>query len=115
VNGSITCDTGNPKGWNYWGCLDYSGKHQYMCVIITVRSNNVLLPESGYFIDNKNKLYNFIGYNATSPELVFPKLASPLYVMANQEYRVWFGQDLNNLSESNNGGLVCVDVFGLYE
>ncbi|XP_031557900.1 uncharacterized protein LOC116294448 [Actinia tenebrosa] len=114
VRGNITCDVTNANGWNNWGCLGRHGNHMYMSVIITTRSDSIVLPERKYFMHN-DKVYNFPGCNASSPELIFPKLASPLYVMTGQQYRIWFAQDLRDFSETNNGGTNCVDVFGLYE
>lgn len=50
-----------------------------------------------------------------SPEIIYPKLANPLTMVVGLEYRIWFGHDLGDSSEFNNKGMVCVDVFGLYE
>jgi len=114
LNGSITCDTNNEHGWNYWGCVDFKGNHMYMSVIITNATNQPVFPDNPYFI-SAPKTYNIPGYSVFSPDIIFPKLLKPRSMVIGQEYRIWFGQDMANLGENNNGGLVCVDVLGLYE
>jgi hypothetical protein len=48
-------------------------------------------------------------FHARSPELVF-NFTKPMRVTAGQEYRIWYGQDLKDLYETNNEGTACVDV-----
>ena len=46
-----------------------------------------------------------------STELTFNKLPSPLPVLIDQEFQIWYGQDLVDCSESNNSGQMYVDVY----
>jgi hypothetical protein len=86
-----------------------------MSVIITDDTDKVRLPSIDKFITSFIKVYNIEGVTATSPELVYPKLATLFPVVSGQEYRIWFGQDLDNTSESDNAGEVCADVYCLYQ
>jgi len=53
------------------------------------------------------------GYNSFSPEIILPRF-SPYSVSSGQELRLWYGEDLENFTESDNGGWVCSDVYALY-
>lgn len=79
-----------------------------MAVVVTDSADFPLLPRN-------TKTYSIPGYNVHSPEIIYPKLANPLTMVVGLEYRIWFGHDLGDSSEFNNKGMVCVDVFGLYE
>ena len=46
-----------------------------------------------------------------SDELVFSNFDYALYLHPYMELRIWFGKDLENWSEGDNQGRVCVDVF----
>lgn len=85
-----------------------------MSVIITDNTNNVKLPGSDKFAP-LYKIWNSIGMDAKSKELVFPTPTNTLSVVSGEQYRIWFGQDLDNQSDTDNGGKVCVDVYGLYK
>ena len=60
------------------------------------------------------KWYRVPGYKSLSPELVLPFFSSPKLVHSNQELRVWYGEDLANVSDGDNGGRVCADVYALF-
>ena len=61
-----------------------------------------------------NLTYKLDGFNDISPEIVFNTTSDPLRVSLNQEYWIWFAQDMVDCSESNNSGESCVDVYGWY-
>jgi hypothetical protein len=44
-------------------------------------------------------------------ELVFSPLNPPMAVKADQEFRIWFGEDLKDTGEDGNAGTSCTDVF----
>lgn len=58
--------------------------------------------------------YKISGVNDTSPEIIFDTTSEPLRVSHNQQFWIWFGQDIADCSEENNEGESCVDVYGWY-
>ena len=40
--------------------------------------------------------------------------AHPRSVIRGEELRLWYGEDLADYSEADNGGRVCCDVYALY-
>lgn len=53
-------------------------------------------------------------FDSMSSVLVFQRFDDPLYVAPGQQLRVWYGEDLKDVSEDDNGGQTCADVFALY-
>ena len=53
-------------------------------------------------------------YNSLSPELILSVYSHPRWVSSGQELRLWYGEDLVNSSEGDNGGRACCDVYALY-
>ena len=82
-------------------------------VVITTSTNSVLLPPS-QFILTGTKWSKIPGYKSLSPELVLSVFSSPLTVTSGQVLRLWYGEDLVNSSESDNGGTYCCDVFSRF-
>ena len=116
--GYVSCHTAGPTFWSYWGCGDnpWNGLNTQVNVVITDSNNHILLPPS-QFLNTKItslKWYKVPGYNSLSPELVLHFFTSPKWVHPNQELRVWYGENLVNLSEGDNGGTVCADVYALF-
>ena len=116
--GYVSCDTRITSHWSYWGCGDnrWSGINTQVNVVITDSDNHILLPPS-QFLNTKItslKWYRVPGYNSLSPELVLHFFTSPRRVHRKQELRVWYGENLVNLSEGDNGGKVCADVYALF-
>ena len=73
----------------------------------------MIMPESLFLNAHSGKWYELPGYNSFSPEIILPRF-SPYSVSSGQELRLWFGEDLVGQTESDNGGQVCCDVYGLY-
>lgn len=64
---------------------------------------------------NKQTYYSLPGHTPDSPELLFDNFTNPLRVTVGQQFAVWFGEDLDDCGESDNGsGETCVDVYGLF-
>ena len=86
--------------------------------IITNTEGMVILPSAGelkaHFLYNKKQYYSINGTHHTSPELVYRDLPNPLSVSRDQELQIWYGQDWIDLSEENNNGKTCVDVYAWY-
>ncbi|KAL9960073.1 hypothetical protein ACROYT_G033477 [Oculina patagonica] len=108
LHGYVSCNTRGVSNWSYWGC----GKG-HVDVTITTSANHLLLPPSQFDAGSAKKS-QIPGYNSLSPELVLSVFSSPLTVTSGQELRLWFGEDLANSSESDNGGTSCCDVFARF-
>ena len=111
VYGYVTCDTSKAYHWSYWGCHQYPGLKNHVDAVITTSGGSVLLPSS-QFITHKTAKWSLIpGYNSLSPELVLSAFSNPPSVTRGQELRLWYGEDLANTCESDNGGTSCCDVY----
>ena len=49
-----------------------------------------------------------------SQELILSVLSTPNWTCSEQELRLWYGEDIMNLSEEDNGGTVCVNVYAFF-
>ena len=114
--GYVSCHVHRPSYWSYWGCNDNlsRGVNNLVNVVITDSSNHILLPSIEFQVHSDIKWYRVPGYKSLSPELVLPFFSSPKLVHSNQELRVWYGEDLANVSDLDNGGRVCADVYALF-
>jgi len=106
-SGNVTCDKRN---YSFWGC-GKNPSHGTLFVVLTDQNNKILAPE-GLNI-NKGGEYTQAGYTSSSSALVFCTPKKPHCVFANSELHLWYGEDLRGLSESDNGGKTCADVYGL--
>ena len=88
----------------YWGSSDY------LLVYITDSSRNRICPSPSTSI-GEHQEYSLPGITNMDPQLTFPELFPHLSVQAGKEFRVWFGQDLFNSTESNNSGETCLNVW----
>ena len=77
--------------------------------VITDADNEVVFPANFA----SSKAFTVPGFNALmSHVLVFTNYAYPNYFDEGQELRVWYIEDLFNFgSESNNGGIHCINVY----
>jgi hypothetical protein len=108
LSGYVSCHDENNATRSNWGCASTSG---FLNTIITNNTDQKILPQDE-FITNVNSLaYGISGFDPQSAELVFKNFTTPLAVTVGQEYRIWYGQDLKNVSEANNEGTACVDVY----
>ena len=104
----VTCHTGDPKIYSYWGCHPNSTD---LGVILTDQNNEILAPEASAV--RKEGWYTLSGYNSSSSILVFCAPKKPHCVLAGAELRLWCGEDLRGHTESNNGGKTCAVVFAI--
>ena len=119
--GLLVCHSSSTN--SYWGCeVPIYANKTLMTLISYANSRTVLLPrrnstQMGLFdtgICGIDLTYRLDGFNDSSPELIFNTSSVPLEVSSNQEFWIWYGQDLADCSESNNYGWSCVDVYGWY-
>jgi len=100
LHGQVSCNVS--KGWwSNWGC---GGRT--LLVFLTNSTDDIL--EEGDFT------YRIEGYKSTSPKILWKDFTNPILLNSGQELRLWHGTDLVDLSESNNDGKSCTDVFALY-
>ena len=89
-----------------------------MGTYITSSNETRVLPKTEYLKGDAGCLQSFYHLpwaTIDSSELVFDNLSSPLAVTANEEFQVWFGEDLFNCWDHNNGvEKTCASVHGLY-
>ena len=112
-SGSIIC---SPKETaSYWGCKNVKTYgNNGLLTIITNTKEEAVLPAAEHVKADNHYSYHIDGINHTSPELVFPDPPNKVLVSRSQELRIWYGQDLIGLSEHNNNGTTCVDVYAWY-
>ena len=109
-NGYVSCETGTRSNWSYWGCAGLAGQ---VNVVITTSANHIILPAAQYFVHHA-KWSRIPGYNSLSPELVMSFPDRPHQVNSGQELRLWYGEDLVNWAEGDNGGYSCCDVYARF-
>ena len=106
-SGFVSCKLSVDKGSN-WGCiLLYNGQ---ICTHMTDASNVSLVNNLNLGFHG---CYQLPGFDHNSPEIEL-SLSSPIGVRAGQEFRIWYGEDLYNIQDSDNHGKSCVDVYGFY-
>ena len=105
-SGKVTC--GKKYGYSYWGCVPNA---EILNAILTDQNNKILAPKASTV--NSIGAYNLAGYTSSSSVLVFCVPKKPHCVFANSELRLWYGEDLRDHTESDNGGKTCADVYGL--
>ena len=114
--GYVSCDVSVGTNWSFWGCGEnqHQGLNLLVDTVITDDHNVILMPPTQL---EKNvdgiKWYKIPGYNSQSPEIVLSRF-SPTSVYRGKRLRLWYGQDLVNSSEGNNGGKVCCKVYAMY-
>ena len=104
-SGSVSCQK-DDKGTK-WGCNAYNGK---ICTHMTDDSNVSLVNNLNLGVHG---CYQLPGFDHNSPEIEL-SLSSPIGVLAGQEFRIWYAEDLYNNQDDDNHGKSCVDVYGFY-
>jgi len=121
-SGSVTCDRSTmaktPDEFDSkWGCAPnhpYLGKTS-INTLITTATDKIIFPKNHHFThEHGNLWYNMEQFDSQSDVLVFQRFDDPLYVTPGQQLRVWYGEDLKDISEDDNGGQTCADVLALY-
>lgn len=107
--GKVSCLKTRANSYSYWGCW----RNPHLAAILTDQSNNILAPDAS--IVQGNGRYNLPGYSSSSSELVFEKSGKPHVIFANNELRLWYGEDLRGHTEEDNDGETCADVYGLLD
>lgn len=122
TSGHVTCDTSTiaktpDEFHSKWGCAP---SHPYfgntsINTHVTTANDKIVFPKDLHSIhDHSNLWYNMEQFDSMSDLLVFQRFNDPLYVSRGQELRLWYGEDLEDISEDDNAGQTCAEVFGLY-
>ena len=83
--------------------------------VITDSKDQVLMPPTQFetTINNDLRYYKIPGYHSTSPEIILSRF-SATQVFAGNQLRLWYGEDLQNKLEGDNGGKVCCTAYAMY-
>lgn len=113
--GYVSCDVRHTHHWSYWGCgITRSDLRDHVNIVITTTSNTMILPPNQFITGEETKWSKVPGYNSLSPELVLSVLKDPHLLSSGQKLLLKYGEDMVGLSEEDNGGNVCCDVYALY-
>lgn len=124
ASGWVTCGNDNCHSSHsetsyktYWGC---SISHPYvgstpLGTFITTPSRRVLFPREKFIRDKSmTTWYALPGFEPDSPFLVFHDFANPEFFHQGQKLQIRYGEDLKNVSEDDNAGETCVEVYVWY-
>ena len=121
LRGHLNCgfgEFGNTDYLSRWGC-NWPGYTHTMETRIPDSNRKPILPKRQYLKGgwdcNINHYYNLPWANTESDELRFDNFTTPRNVSADQEFQVWFVEDLTGCSEAFNGKQkTCAEVYGLH-
>ena len=115
-SGHVTCHSSNPSYQSKWGCLWNRLIPNQMATLITDKNRNLLLPKSDFLSDYWGcKFYSLPWATTESPQLLFDNFSTPLTVETNQEFQIWYSEDLFKWGYGDNGyEKTGVAVHGLY-
>ena len=111
--GFVSCHAPKNSKWSFWGCGTVRDR---VNVVVTNAADQIILPPNQFILDSlKWSRVTVPYYNAAfAPELVFSVFSHPRRVYKGQQFRLWYGEDLTDQTEHDNGGRVCCDVYALY-
>ena len=113
-SGTVSCHThSSGKHFSYWGCAPSTPTLATLAVILTDQNNQILAPEVSLIKSGGG--YQLTGYTSSSSVVVFCPSKKPRVhcVRAGTELRLWYGEDLKGVTESDNGGKTCADVYAM--
>ena len=107
VRGIVTCDK-NRDISTFWGCNREGSKFAIWLTTAQDR-NGVIFPDNSISVDNY-KFYNLPGEtNANSTSIVIN--SSSYFMQQGEELRIWYSEDLFGITEVDNDGESCVEVW----
>ena len=116
--GYVSCDVRHPQHWSFWGCGQHSSLKQEVDVVITTSDDKqIILPPAEFmkYHHQGGKWARVPGYDSFSKEIVLTPFGKPYPVVAGQQLHLWYGEDLQNYNEGDNGGRVCCDVYAQFQ
>ena len=110
--GYVRCAS-NPAYNSRWGCDRHPRHIKFLLnVVVTDDKNNIIFPAKKYL---KNPgLWYYLPFTDPfhSNALVVTDYDNPVYLPSRAYVKIWYGEDLKSFSSADNGGRVCVDVYG---
>merc|ERR1712048_410676 len=103
-SGSVSCAL---FGDSNWGC---NGNN--IGVLVTGKQNKVIFPGS---VASGKSWYTMAGHTSKSKSLVFKTASKTLSAVNGISMKVWYGEDLYNSTEIDNGGTSCADVYAMFK
>lgn len=98
VSGRVRC---KDDSWSRWGC---KGKYCPKCLkTIVVKNGKLWLPKT---ITAYGR-FGLDGFKMNDDVLIFKKDGK---LDKGEELQVWYGEDFMKFSESDNGGIHCINV-----
>ena len=90
-----------------------------LATVLTYKNKTALLLADYTRNDNacgfRYHTYSLDGIGVNSKELVFNQLSHQLPVFIDQEFQIWYAEDLNDCYEQDNSGETCADVYAWYD
>lgn len=109
-SGKVTCSNGGgSSSMSRWGCNPNSA----IKVFLTDSQNTVIAPQFAQYTGSRRTSYNIPGYDSSSPYLIFFMGRNAYRFHNSAQLRLWYGEDLHDFTEYDNGGRSCADVYGL--
>ena len=102
---------------SYWGCDSTAFGEERLLTVITFQNRSALMLADYKKTQGKSCTYysyKIEGVGVNEPELRFNNLPSPISVSVGQQFQLWYGADLNDCHEGDNGGQTCADVYAWY-
>ena len=115
-SGKVTCRMNDASFWSYWGC---NGNSYYaepnLNTIITDVNNKIVYPKEPTWVYVGSRWYKLHGQNGSMNALTFDSSHKPEFYRSGEEFRIWYGEDVTNTNEGNNGGTHCVNVYARFK
>ena len=107
-SGYLTCDVKYPAFNSRWGCATRRSDWETLNVMTTISN----IWRTKIFPNQKKTQLAVDG--ETADNLVFTNSVDPIYTESGTELHVWFTEDMEDVSEHDNGGRHCVDVYAKF-
>ena len=109
-SGYVSCNTRRGNSRIAWG---YDPNHGHIFTFLTDERNVVVGPCFSQPVSQLRVNYVLPGYHSSSPFLIFFMGRGAYGVHHMAELRLWYGEDLFDYTEFDDGGRSCADVYGL--
>ena len=117
MSGYLNCNIKNRNLNSNWGCNRLPNKvdNNFGTWITTTRDRNgVVFPGSNISTD-KWKFYHLPGFSSTTSKSITMNVYRHIHVQKGEELRVWYGEDLFDTQDTDNGGRLCVEVWAKFD
>ena len=106
----------NPSYQSKWGSLWNLFIPNQMATLITDKNRNLHILKSDFLPDYRDcKFYSLPWATTESLQLLFDNFSTPLTVETNQEFQIWFSEDLFKRGYGDNGyEKTCCSVWFVY-